>query len=145
MSTRACIQVYLEKSNYKENTEGKREFVNTERKPYCLLYRPCDWYPSGLWQDLLEVLKDCDWDRRLLECLGKMEYPPEFTNTRHSDIEYLYKIYAGEMSHRDDKKAINITVKPVHMWDATDEQREELEKPNNEDEIEVEEAIKQDE
>lgn len=144
MSTRACIQIYLEKSNYEKDEHGERKFMNTERKPYCLLYRHCDWYPSGLWQDLLDGLKDCDWDRRLLECLGKMEYPPEFTNWHHCDIEYFYKIYAWEMSHAQDKKPIKITVKPVRMRDATDKQREELEKPNNDDEIDVEEAIEND-
>lgn len=74
-----------------------------------------------------------------------MEYPPEFTNWHHSDIEYFYKIYAGEMSHKHDQKAITITYKPVSMWDATDEQREELVKPHNEDETNVldDEEVKQ--
>lgn len=49
------------------------------------------------------------------------------------------------MGHKHDKQAIEITYKPVHLWDATDEQREELEKPNNDDETNVldDEDIKQ--
>lgn len=132
MSTRACAVLYT-----METTRTKTGKEKTKAKRIVKLYRHCDGYPEGLWIDLLEWLKTCDDDSRLLECLGKMEYPPEFTTGFHADIEYLYKVYAWMMSHKNDKKPIKITFMPVSMRDKTHKQMKDLEAPNHPDEKDV--------
>lgn len=66
-----------------------------------------------------------------------MDYPPEFTPYLHVDIEYLYKIYAGQMTHKEDKRAIQITVTPVELWDAPDSEYERLKKPGQPEEKDI--------
>jgi hypothetical protein len=74
-----------------------------------------------------------------------MSYPPEFTTNLHTDIEYLYKIYAGYMMHRDDKKAIHITVTPIkrefESGEVQKQYRIDLLKPNHPDELDLDQAI----
>lgn len=127
MSTRANIIVYIKDAD--------------KTTKICNLYRHSDGYPTGLWQELLNATIDCSGDRELLACLWSMKYPPSFATDLSCDIEYLYKIYAGEMEHLHDKKYIKITVQPVKLRDATPKEFEAISQPNTKDEMAVNDFI----
>jgi len=73
-----------------------------------------------------------------------MEYPPEFTDGYHVDIEYLYKIYAGLRRSKQDIQAWHITVMPVNIGNSGREEMEALFAPYHQDEKDLDFCILED-